>query len=242
MSIVAFRMDDITADMDWHRFYRFRELFDNYSIKPLIGVVPDNKDKNLSVSSCNLDFWDEIRSLQSQGWSIAQHGYQHVYETDDAGLLGLNERSEFASLSYQIQYNKIIKGKNILLEQGIKTNIWMAPAHSYDRNTLKALKEAGFKYVTDGYALYPYMIEGLKFIPCQCSVPWKIPFGVLTVCIHANTITDEKFALINSFIKDNRRLIKNYHELLMIPPINFLNSQAEKAVLAIRRIKKKILR
>ena len=41
------RLDDITPDMDWGRFYRAKEIFDRYKICPLIGVVPDNQDGTL---------------------------------------------------------------------------------------------------------------------------------------------------------------------------------------------------
>ena len=44
---IAIRMDDITPDMNWENFLRFKRLCDQHQIKPLIGVVPDNQDENL---------------------------------------------------------------------------------------------------------------------------------------------------------------------------------------------------
>ena len=44
---IAVRLDDITPDMDWQRFYAFKTLLDKYQVKPLIGIVPDNRDENL---------------------------------------------------------------------------------------------------------------------------------------------------------------------------------------------------
>ena len=44
---IAVRMDDITPDMDWEKFLAFKEILDTFGIKPLIGVVPDNRDENL---------------------------------------------------------------------------------------------------------------------------------------------------------------------------------------------------
>ena len=46
---ISIRMDDITPDMDWARFMRFKALCDQYNIKPLIGVVPDNNDAKLNI-------------------------------------------------------------------------------------------------------------------------------------------------------------------------------------------------
>ena len=35
---ITVRLDDITPDMDWERFYKFKALLDQYQVKPLIGV------------------------------------------------------------------------------------------------------------------------------------------------------------------------------------------------------------
>ena len=85
---IAVRMDDIAPGMDWKKFNDFKELLDEYGIKPLIGVVPDNQDDNLERREENRgngadwipkDFWGYIRQLQEQGWVVAMHGYQHIY-------------------------------------------------------------------------------------------------------------------------------------------------------------------
>ena len=44
---IAVRLDDITPDMDYEKFNRMKQILDTYQIKPLIGVVPFNKDSNL---------------------------------------------------------------------------------------------------------------------------------------------------------------------------------------------------
>ena len=44
---IALRMDDITADMNWDNFFRLKELFDKAGVRPLLGVVPDNRDVDL---------------------------------------------------------------------------------------------------------------------------------------------------------------------------------------------------
>ena len=50
----AIRMDDITSDMDFEKFYRVKKLLDTYQIKSLIGVVPFNRDKNLKRNPARL--------------------------------------------------------------------------------------------------------------------------------------------------------------------------------------------
>ena len=48
---MAVRLDDITPDMDWERFLACKEILDRHGIRPLIGVVPDNRDDLLKVKS-----------------------------------------------------------------------------------------------------------------------------------------------------------------------------------------------
>ena len=64
---IAVRMDDITPDMDWERFLAFKEILDAADIRPLIGIVPDNKDENLHKAKVAGDFWEYIKDLQEKG-------------------------------------------------------------------------------------------------------------------------------------------------------------------------------
>ena len=141
---ITVRLDDITPDMDWERFYRFKALLDKYQIKPLIGVVPDNRDENLRAKAQGApeDFWACIRQLRDQGWQIAMHGFRHIYATKKGGLFPLNDFSEFAGLPFEEQRRMLLEGKRILEEGGIRTELFMAPAHSYDGNTIRALKQS----------------------------------------------------------------------------------------------------
>ena len=40
-------MDDICENMNWELMNRCELLFDKYEIKPLLGVIPANKDPEL---------------------------------------------------------------------------------------------------------------------------------------------------------------------------------------------------
>ncbi|HEX3029179.1 MAG TPA: DUF2334 domain-containing protein [Clostridia bacterium] len=194
MTKYLYRMDDITPDMNWERFWKLINLFKKYKVRPLLGVVPDNRDPNLSIEQSNEGFWETIKSLREEGSvEVAMHGYQHVYETKDGGLLkgfGFKPQSEFAGLPYETQYNKIKDGKEILTGKGIHTDVFMAPGHTFDEITLTVLKELGFKYVTDGIALYPFHRKGLTFVPQQIARPKNLPCGIITVCLHSNNTHD----------------------------------------------------
>ena len=195
-----FRMDDITADMDWDKFNQIRDIFEKYNVQPLLGVVPMNRDSKLSIGQKKEDFWEIIRSLQKQGWKVAQHGTYHEYITNDGGLLGLKKSSEFAGLSYEMQLGKLQKGKQYLEEQGIFSDVFMAPGHTFDRNTVKALYNLGFRIITDGLYHKPYFYGGILFIPCRLQ-EYRNVKGIDTICLHSNNMTDKQIKELETFCK-----------------------------------------
>ena len=70
-----------------------KQILDTYQIKPLIGVVPFNEDKNLMQGPKHEDFSGFLQGLLAEGWSIALHGYEHLYSMDKGGLFPLNHFS-----------------------------------------------------------------------------------------------------------------------------------------------------
>lgn len=213
----AFRLDDITPDMKWDNFLKAKAIFDKYNIKPLIGVVPDNRDATLHFEESNTEFWNYVAELQKQGWAVAQHGYQHVYENEEKGLLKINPFSEFAGIDYDKQFTKISNGKKILEDNGVSTDIFMAPGHTYDKNTLLALKECGFKYVTDGYASVPYVWNDICFYPSR-NGSCDILAGCNTICFHTNVMKNSDFIELEQFIKNHRTDIVDYKEMIECVP------------------------
>jgi predicted deacetylase len=209
------RFDDVCPVMSWEKFSRFEDFFDrNPNIKPLLGVVPDNRDPMLAVSSARHDFWDRVRYWSTVGWSIAQHGHTHEYTRDDAGMLGIGESSEFAGLPYDIQFRKIEHGKRILKREGVWQPYFMAPAHSFDANTLLALRQLDFAALTDGYGLYPYRFHGLIAVPQLFSTPITFGFGVYTICVHVNTMSDIQIARMLRFLEVNSSRFISFPEAL----------------------------
>lgn len=238
--VCTFRLDDITPDMDWDRFYRVKAIFDKYKVKPLIGVVPDNQDPALRCGEYHEDFWEYIVSLEKSGWMIAQHGYRHIYETNHSGILGIKKASEFAGLSYDRQYEKLKVGREILQKHGLNVTIFMAPGHTYDKNTLKALRKLGFSCVTDGYGDVPYYTKGLLFIPCRSSRP-KLSGVVDTICIHCNEMNENDYRELENFLEKYSSHVVPFSETLeqlWYPRKTPMICLQEKRNLWIRRIKK----
>lgn len=166
---ILIRFDDICPTMDWEQWSKAECLLKKYSIKPLLGVIPDCQDPDLFISDARADFWDWVLKKQEEGYTIAMHGYNHVFGSSKHGILNRRPNSEFAGLPYEKQLEKIKKGKEILQERGIRTDIFFAPAHSFDVNTVKALKACGFNYISDGKSLKSYYWGGIKFLPCRNS-------------------------------------------------------------------------
>lgn len=192
--------------MNHERFKAYCRLMDAYDIKPILAVIPDNKDKQIYFGDYDDDFFKEIKSLQDKGYTIALHGYNHLYIGSNPGILGLNRKSEFAGEQYSTQEKKIRYGKNILASNGIEVEMFIAPAHSFDRNTLRALTENGINFISDGFFMFLKEYEGIVFVPQQL---WRfrnirLP-GVYTFCLHLDLMDAIKF---ENFLRDSEIFLK----------------------------------
>jgi predicted deacetylase len=143
--------------MNWSVWRQVEEILIRFEVKPILAVIPDNQDEKLRICGPNKAFWDEVRGWQARGWTIGLHGYQHLYETRNAGLIGINKFSEFSGLTYAEQLSKLRKALEIFERERVVPDIWVAPAHSFDRTTLRALCDLGIRRVSDGFSLYPHL-------------------------------------------------------------------------------------
>jgi len=211
--MLAFRLDDICPGMKIENLRRIERLFDEHNICPLLGVVPKNEDPHLVVEECNEEeFWDYIRALQDKKWSIAQHGFTHVYSNDNSGILEANPFSEFAGIEYDKQLQMISEGKNLLLSRGLNPTCFMAPGHTFDENTISALVANGIFQLTDGYAKEVYIRDGVSFVPCTLSDP-KVPDGIDTLCMHLNGWKEEDFEQLDRFIASHGDICVSFEEI-----------------------------
>ncbi|OQB43896.1 MAG: Polysaccharide deacetylase [Parcubacteria group bacterium ADurb.Bin159] len=211
MAKYIFRIDDICPEMDWQRFEKLINIFNKYGVKPLLAVIPDNQDSSLKKQSPIPDFWEKVRDWQNKNYIVGMHGYTHQYANKDGGILKLHQGSEFAKTPLKVQIEKIKKGKEILENKGIKTDIFIAPAHSFDKNTVKALEINNFKYISDGIALWPFKRYNLVWIPQISGKVRQIPFGIITICLHSSSLNTQHFKLIENFIKKNQKNIIDFY-------------------------------
>lgn len=187
------RLDDACDTQDSEKWNRIEQVLDRHNIKPIVAVIPNNQDLSLNYSVKDANFWNRVALWQAKGWTIALHGYRHLYHKVDRKrlLIPFHDRSEFAGLEYSTQLHLISKAYVEFVQHDIFPKVWVAPSHAFDINTLAALKAATpIRLVSDGIALNPYPHNEFVFIPQQIWSLKKRQFGIWTICLHPNTMSN----------------------------------------------------
>jgi predicted deacetylase len=185
------RFDDICPTTNWKVWDYVEEVLMAENIRPILAVIPDNADGDLRFSPPDKDFWNRVRRWQSYGWTIAMHGWQHRLTSPHGGVLGINNRGEFAGLSRSEQKYKLRRASEVLAMEGVPSDLFCAPAHSFDNTTLQLLRDFGFRYISDGFFPFPVVDEfGMMWVPQQLWSYRFRRFGVWTVCFHINEWRD----------------------------------------------------
>jgi predicted deacetylase len=195
------RLDDACERMDVCKWKQIEKLLDKYGIHPLVGVIPHCEDTMMDKYEFDADFWSKVESWEKKGWTIALHGYNHVYTTECGGLNPVNKRSEFAGVSLEVQKDKIRKGIEIFRNHGINPRVFFAPSHTFDENTLIALKEeSDIRIISDTIAWNNYVENVFSFVPQQSGSVRKLPFAITTFCYHPNMMSEQHFVHLENFI------------------------------------------
>ena len=209
------RFDDLCPTVNWKIWDGVEELLLELGIQPIISVIPDNRDKALIYGSPGENFWKRVRSWQERGWTIGLHGYQHCYLTKNPGMYGRTGRSEFAGLPPEVQEIKLRNAMRIFRSYGLKPEVWVAPAHSFDASTVEILARLGLRIINDGYALFPYEDRhGVVWIPQQMGRFRKVPIGVWTVCLHFNRWNEEELTQFREDLGRFRQTIVSVEDVL----------------------------
>lgn len=211
------RLDDACSTMDRGKWQRVFDILDRYCVRPMVGIIPHNEDPKQMIDAPDEDFWNKAKQWQQKGYAIALHGYNHCY-ISDKGLDGLNplwSRSEFAGVSYDVQKQKIRDGFEILVGYGVKPKYFFAPSHTFDENTLKALKECtDIRIISDTIATKPYKKGDFVFLPQlggHCT-EMKI-YGIWTFCLHPSAMTVANFEATENFLKIHKDEFIGFDEI-----------------------------
>ena len=208
------RFDDINSRMNWDKFLVLKNVLEKYNIKSILGVVPNCKDHNLFFGKPAKNYNQRLLKYKLFGDTIAQHGFEHLYDSKQKGYFGSSRNSEFAGHSFGKQRSRLYKGKCFLEKLSLWEPVFMAPCHSFDENTLRALNKLGFKSISDGYGFFPYKKKGIDLVPQISSRPFNIGFGLSTICIHTNNLNKKNIKNFLEFISTNRSRIINYEEYI----------------------------
>jgi len=208
------RLDDACPTMNRKNWDRMENLLDKYKIKPMVAIIPDNKDEKLMVDEIDNDFWDKSREWQDKNWEIALHGYEHKYATKATSIVPINQYSEFAGVDLKKQKEKIREGIAIFKEQNLSCRLWIAPAHSFDENTIKALKsESDINIISDGIAFNTYWEHDMHWVPQQLWQVRKMPFGTWTICFHPDMMGEKAFERLETFLEKHEKDVISMNDL-----------------------------
>jgi len=210
------RLDDACPTMDATRWQRMEEILDRYGIRPMVGVIPANADPTQMIDESDNGFWGKIRMWEKKGWAIALHGYDHCYISKERGINPLWPRSEFAGVPLEKQKEKISKGIEIFASHGISPKYFFAPSHTFDENTLEALRlESDIRIISDTIADRPYRCNGFIFIPQLGGMPRKMLFEpkIRTFCLHPSTMADASFIKLEEFLTSHNDKFIGFDEL-----------------------------
>jgi predicted deacetylase len=194
------RFDDLCPTFSRAGWQRFLPLIEDFGIRPILAVVPDNLDPELQISAPDPDFWAGMRAMEFAGAAIALHGYWHLCVSEGGGLLPMHRRTEFAGVPEETQRQWIHAGLAILRGHGLSPRIWVAPRHGFDRGTLRALAAEGIEAVSDGLARVPFRRGGLTWIPQQLWAPVEKSQGLWTICVHSNTALESLVDELRAFL------------------------------------------
>ncbi len=236
MSKYIMRLDDACEKRDVAKWNRMEELLDRYEVKPLVGVIPHCEDPAMKEYPVDEHFWDCVKCWQKKDWTIAMHGYNHVYVTKCSGINPVNARSEFAGLPIEEQKDKIKKGVLIMREHGINPKVFFAPSHTFDENTLIALKEeSDIRIISDTIAMAPYSKYGFTFVPQQSGRVRKLPLGMVTFCYHPNMMKDSDFERLEKWLMKYKHLFKSFETVRCSRELNLTDILLRKAYFFRRR-------
>ncbi len=214
------RLDDACPTMDHGRWSKLEAMFDRLGIQPLVAIVPDNLDPELQVADLDPAFWGRVRAWRDKGWTIAMHGYQHRFHFVDRKklLLPFYDRSEFAGLSLEEQSAKIRASWQIFQREDVQPDVWIAPAHCFDRATLQALKaETPIRIVSDGIACDQFLEDDFYWLPQQLWSFTEKSLGLWTICLHPNSMSDRQIEELGDLLASNAVLprIASVRELVL---------------------------
>ncbi len=123
-----------------------------------------------------------------------------------------------AGVDYKNHKEKIVYGIAELNKNNIDVKFFFAPAHTFDKNTLKILHEhSSIRIISDKIApdtYYDYEND-LYFVPLQSGHALSLPFKTTTFCYHPNSMNNDSFENLRKFIEKKRDKFGDFNSILL---------------------------
>jgi predicted deacetylase len=242
------RVDDLCPTVHERRWQRLAAIIEEFEIRPILAVVPDNQDAELRSSPPNPAFWAQMRAMQAAGAAIAIHGYRHQCVQRGKSILPFHRRTEFSGRPVEEQREMLHSGLEMLRVEGLNPRLWVAPRHGFDWNTLAVLREEGIVYLSDGIARRPFLRGGVVWIPQQIWAPVERKSGLWTICLHPATTTRSAAQELRAFLSRHVARFTSFDRVVEeyaaqeLSPAEQLQEAAAMARLRLRRSMKKLVR
>jgi len=194
------RFDDFSRYSDQFKWTNILEHFESKKVPALIAVIPDCKDEKFMKKESIDDnsFWFKL--FHYKKFDIGMHGLHH----ENFGLMGYDQQ-----LLWMKDSMKIFAGHRII------PDIFVPPNHSYNRFTFLAMKTLGMNIFSDGKGLYPWKddLTDITIVPQILWTPRKVDFGVITFCLHPDTMSDKEVENLMKFVSENENNIVSITEV-----------------------------
>lgn len=208
------RLDDACEHWNKENWHRMHDLLTKYRVKPIIAIIPKVEDPKLLEYPIDSDYSVTVHQWINEGWIPALHGFNHILHASKGGLNPVNNRSEFVGLSLDEQVYKIKNGLMILREKSINPKIFIAPAHTFDKNTLLALKqETEIRVISDTIADDVYWDSDFYYIPQQSGRVRLINSKIVTFCYHPNIVREDQFDVLDSFLNEHSKEFVDFENI-----------------------------
>lgn len=233
------RLDDASEHWNKNNWHRIHDLLEEYNIKPIVAIIPLNRDNELMRFPDDSLYEETIKMWIHNGWTPAMHGCSHVARQQSAGMYPVHNISEFAGCSISTQRQLIRDGYRKMLEIGIKPLIFVAPFHTFDRNTLTVLKEeTDISIINDTVARDIYYKDCFYFIPQQSGTVRSLKLPIVTFCYHPNVMNDESFSKLERFIRRHRSEFISFDSIeLKKRKLDFIDRMLSFAYFANRKLR-----
>jgi len=204
MTSYIIRLDDLTKWSDLSKWERIIDCCGDNNVQALLATVPKCTDQKLNkgINNTDAEFWRFVCGAKDM--DVALHGFNH---------------ERMSSMETDEQLRILTASMKEFLKHKIIPDVFVPPGHSFNEFTFYVLKFLGVSYLSDGIGLYPWKRMDTDVIQVP-QILWKqrtMPFGVITICLHPDTMTVGEIKKLNEFICEKNKSIISITDVNLTP-------------------------